>query len=421
LTVAADGTIYVADRSNHTIRKCTRTPTITSSLTASGTVGAAFSYQITANNNPTSFSATNLPPGLAINTGIGAIVGTPTAGGETAVTISATNSYGTASATLTITITGQAPAITSSLTATGTVGQAFSYTIEASGATPMTFEATPLPAGLSLSGATISGTPTTEGSTNVSIKVTNSAGSDTKTLAVTINPTGAPTITSSLTATGQVGQSFSYQITASGNAPITYEATGLPAGLSFAGDTISGTPTTVGKTDVTIKATNASGTDKKTLEVTINAAGAPTITSSLSQSAKAGTAFSYTIAATGPGPITFGATGFPAWLTFSGATLSGTPQAADVGTYKVNITATNASGTDSQTLSISVAPVAGDPPVPRPRSAGPARRGIRPQIRRSGFWTWEPKSATSGRRSGERPIRRHDTDLSRVRHPLFRT
>jgi len=363
VTVDGAGNVYNADNYNHTIRKCTRTPTITSAVTASGTVGAAFSYQITANNNPTSFNATNLPAGLEINTGIGAIVGTPTTPGQTAVTISATNSYGTATATLTITITGQAPAITSSLTATGTVGQPFSYEIKASGSTPMTFEATPLPAGLSLSGTTISGTPTTAGTTNVALKATNSAGSDTKTLAITINPTGAPTITSALTATGQVAQAFSYQITASGNTPMTFNASGLPAGLSLSGNTISGTPTVVGKTNATISATNASGTDTKTLELNINAAGAPTVTSSLSQNAKAGTAFSYTITATGTGPITFGATGLPAWLALNGAGLSGTPQAADVGNYTVSITATNASGTDSKELKITVSPATGDPPV----------------------------------------------------------
>ena len=41
---------------------------ITSATTASGTVGTAFSYQITATNSPTSYSATGLPGGLSVNT-----------------------------------------------------------------------------------------------------------------------------------------------------------------------------------------------------------------------------------------------------------------------------------------------------------------------------------------------------------------
>ena len=57
------------------------TPVITSSLTACGTVGVAFSYTITATNNPTSFSASPLPPGLTINTSTGRDFGNTDHGG----------------------------------------------------------------------------------------------------------------------------------------------------------------------------------------------------------------------------------------------------------------------------------------------------------------------------------------------------
>ena len=80
------------------------TPVITSATTATGTVGTPFTYQITASNIPTSFAATSLPTGLVINTATGAITGTPTVAGTTSVTISATNTGGTGSAVLSITI-----------------------------------------------------------------------------------------------------------------------------------------------------------------------------------------------------------------------------------------------------------------------------------------------------------------------------
>lgn len=80
-------------------------PVISSSTTASGVVGQSFTYQIAASNTPTSFAATGLPAGLAVNSSTGLVTGTPTTAGTSSVTISATNAAGTGSATLTLTIT----------------------------------------------------------------------------------------------------------------------------------------------------------------------------------------------------------------------------------------------------------------------------------------------------------------------------
>src|SRR5215831_3365254 len=81
---------------------------ITSPLTATGTTMVAFSYQIYATGNPTSFGATGLPSGLTVNSATGVISGTPASAGPTNVTISATNVAGTGSATLVITISAAA-------------------------------------------------------------------------------------------------------------------------------------------------------------------------------------------------------------------------------------------------------------------------------------------------------------------------
>src|SRR5207237_6760722 len=84
-------------------------PVITSPTTATGQVGVAFSYQITASNGPIiSYNATGLPAGLSVNTTTGLISGTPAAGTNTgspySVTLSATNTSGTGSASLTLRI-----------------------------------------------------------------------------------------------------------------------------------------------------------------------------------------------------------------------------------------------------------------------------------------------------------------------------
>jgi len=145
------------------------------------------------------------------------------------------------------------PVITSAPIATATVGQSFSYTITADNA-PASFAATGLPTGLSINSDTgvISGTPTTVGSSTITINASNAGGIGSQTLLLTVNPP-VPVITSAATATTTVGQSFSYTITAD-NAPTSFAATGLPTGLSINPDTgvISGTPTTVGSSTITI-------------------------------------------------------------------------------------------------------------------------------------------------------------------------
>jgi len=79
-------------------------PVITSATNASGTQAVPFNYFITATNFPTSFGASNLPPGILFNFATGQIVGTPTTNGIFAVPILAINSGGTNLRTLTLSI-----------------------------------------------------------------------------------------------------------------------------------------------------------------------------------------------------------------------------------------------------------------------------------------------------------------------------
>lgn len=79
-------------------------PVITSPTMVSGTIGQSFSYQIAANNSPTSFNATGLPAGLTVNSSTGLISGTPSTAGTSTVTISVSSSAGTGTGTVTVTI-----------------------------------------------------------------------------------------------------------------------------------------------------------------------------------------------------------------------------------------------------------------------------------------------------------------------------
>ncbi len=162
-------------------------PVINSSTSASGIVGTVFSYHITASNSPTSYSATGLPGGLSVNTSTGVISGTPTASGTSTVTIGATNATGTGTATLTLTVSPAAPVISSSTSASATVGTPFSYQITASNS-PTSYSATGLPGGLSVntSSGAITGTPTTSGTSTITIGAANATGTGTATLTLTV-------------------------------------------------------------------------------------------------------------------------------------------------------------------------------------------------------------------------------------------
>jgi hypothetical protein len=91
-------------------------------------------------------------------------------------------------------------------------------------------------------------------------------------------------------------------------------------------------------------------TQNKTITVTA-APGAPVITSAAVASVIVGTPFTYTLAANGS-PGGFGASNLPAGLTFSNGVISGAPLFA--GTYNIQLTATNASGTDYGNLALNV-------------------------------------------------------------------
>ena len=96
----------------------TGSPEISSATTAAATLGASFSYSITASASPTIFSASGLPGGLSINSSTGVISGTPTTIGQSLITLGATNASGTGTATLVLNVNNNvAPAAPSGVSA----------------------------------------------------------------------------------------------------------------------------------------------------------------------------------------------------------------------------------------------------------------------------------------------------------------
>ena len=175
-------------------------PVITSSSIADGMMNAAFNYTIQATSVATSFSASNLPPGLTLNSLTGAITGTNTTGGTFNVTITANNSTGATTNSLTIVIyngIAPVPAITSELTATGSMSVSFDYQIVATNY-PTSFFVIGLPLGLSFDPADgrIFGIPLVTGNFAVTLRAINSGGTGSTILNLTINPEPPPQIDS---------------------------------------------------------------------------------------------------------------------------------------------------------------------------------------------------------------------------------
>ena len=121
-------------------------PVITSTQTATGMVGSAFSYAIAAATATTNFSAANLPAGLSVNPATGVIAGTPGPGsqGTYAVVLGATNAGGAGSSYLMLTISPAAAIapviVVQPADAAVTNGQSVTFSVGAAGALPLSYQ-----------------------------------------------------------------------------------------------------------------------------------------------------------------------------------------------------------------------------------------------------------------------------------------
>ena len=171
---------------------------------------------------------------------------------------------------------------------------------------------------------------------------------------------GVPIIGSPLIVNSVGEQPFNYQIVASGQ-PTSYGATGLPPGLTIDPQTglISGTPTVGGTFLVTLGATNASGTGTAILTINV----APIIFSPLTATGTVGLSFSYQFEASGADSLAVDDKTLPPGLTFDPTlrAIVGSPTAE--GTFQVGLSATNAGGTTSATLVLTVQPLPAEGPI----------------------------------------------------------
>src|SRR5256886_4473149 len=186
---------------------------ITSSQLPGGTVGRAYNATLNASggSTPYAWSVTSgaLPNGLTLNSA-GSVSGTPSIGGSFPFTVQAQDAAAhSASASRTITVRASIPPlqITGSQLPDGTVGSAYSATLNASGgSTPYSWSVSSgtLPTGLSLSSTgTISGTPTVAGAFPFTVAVKDAASaSASANLSINVVTAAAPSVSISSPANG---------------------------------------------------------------------------------------------------------------------------------------------------------------------------------------------------------------------------
>ncbi len=344
-------------------------PTFTSASSTSFAESAPGTFSVTATGDtPITFSETgSLPSGVTLASN-GTLAGTPAFGsaGSYPITITATDANAkTATQSFTLTVTGTGPTITSASSTTFAEHAAGTFSVTATGDTPISFSETgPLPSGVTLaSSGTLAGTPAygTAGSYPITITATDAnSNTSTQSFTLTVTATG-PTITSASSTTFTEHAAGTFSVTATGDGPFTYSETGaLPSGVTLASSgTLAGTPAygTAGSYPITITARDAnSATTTQSFTLTV-ADGAPVFTSAASTSLAENTAGTFSVTATGDVPITFSKTGtLPSGVTLAAnGTLSGTPAFGTAGSYPITITATDANAkTATQAFTLTV-------------------------------------------------------------------
>ncbi len=341
-------------------------PTISGTPAATVAAGQAYSFRPTASDadgQALTFSITNRPSWANFSTSTGRLNGTPTAanvGTQSGIVISVSDGAATTALpafSITVVAANNPPTIGGSPATSVRAGQAYSFTPTASDADgqALTFSIVNRPSWATFSTSTgqLTGTPTAANIgtySNVTIRVTDGIAQ------VSLAPftlvvqaaNQSPVISGTPSSSATVGQAYSFTPTASDpdGQTLTFSVTNRPTWATFSSTTgrLSGTPTAanVGSyTGIVISVSDGTASASLpsfSLNVSAAANRPPVISGTPGTSATVGQAYSFTPTASDPDgqTLTFSIANRPSWATtFNTSTgrLSGTPAAADAGSY----------------------------------------------------------------------------------------
>ncbi len=323
-------------------------------FTAAAAAGATLSWSITGGS---------LPTGMTLNPVTGVLSGTPQSSGTFPLTVQVTDgALPVVSQNVTLTVLGTIQITTSQLP-TGTPGQTYTATVNATGGSgSYSFSETgALPSGVTFSaGGVFSGAPTQGGSFPIVVTATDQGTGLSATVNLTLSVSVAAltiTSTSSLgafTPTSTITGSFS---ATGGILPYTWSAPNLPIALALNSGTgaFSGTGGNPGVYSFTIQVADAEKPAVTASQsVSYSVLG---ITTSALPNGSTKAAYSATLAAIGgTAPYSFSMSGLPTGFGLSlstGGVFSGTP--ATVGSFNFTVTVTDKNGLSSSssfTLSV---------------------------------------------------------------------